>query len=126
MNPLPFWHYTCDHGRAGIGESGEVKPLGQFVPDARGRLGEFGWLAEMAWFTSQVRPDRRALGLTSTLSTCDRIAHRYRVLGATGLIWWPTLAVKPSNAVDLEKAPGARPVLWWVSFAPVPVELDAQ
>jgi hypothetical protein len=86
------------------------------------------WQAHLSWFTDLDTPIADALGLTSLITPCRRTTNRYRVLDDTGCKWWMDVRGQlPREAVDsLEMAPGARPVHWWVSDAPVPVEYDPQ
>ena len=72
---MSLWHFTCDHGRQGIGRAGLVKPNRAAVPP-------------LAWFTDLPNPQREHLGLTSLILSCDRMAHRYRVLGSGDVIPW--------------------------------------
>ena len=119
----PLWHYTCDHGRAGIDVDRSmfgcvVRPL----RDLAGR-DDLPELTRWAWFTDMARPDRDALGLTSHTLNCDRLAHRYRVL--SGQIYPWTTVRRLANRAErqaLESAPGARPRHWFVARQPVVVE----
>lgn len=110
------YHYTCDHGHRLIG--------GTVVPgDTLGRYDHDGPHI-YAWFTDLARPIRDALGLTSHVLTCDRTTHRYRVTDARDLIHWTHVRGDHPWAAELESAPGARPMHWWVARHPVPVVLD--
>ena len=112
---MALWHYTCDHGREGIGAVGVVRPTMQPI------LG-----VSLAWFTDMAAPDRAALGLTSTVIACDRTRNRYRVLDpARCEPWWQwcrRMTVPRSRRELLEAAPGAAPAHWWVSEAALAVE----
>lgn len=115
---MTLWHYTCDHGRAALGESGWVvsaRALGADTP-----TGRYGW------FTDLGTPIRDALGLTMALVTCDRTAHRYRVTDEAGVVRWASVRRDfPADwREDLEGGPGARPRHWWVAVDPVAVVLD--
>lgn len=113
-----LYHYTCDHGHDGITHDGFVKPHMQVV---------LGGL-ELTWFTDLDVPDRNALGLTSTILTCDRIKYRFEADVAAGLRWWPQ-AVRDLDLHryrrSLELAPGAAPMHWYVSLGTVPVAVRA-
>jgi hypothetical protein len=106
-----LWHYTCDHGLAGIG-----KPYGWARPFSDG----------VVWLTDLDAPVPDALGLTSHLLTCDRTAHRYRVVDAWAASPWMEMRPywDPVRRDALEAAPGAMPRHWWVSPVPVRVRLD--
>lgn len=110
------YHYTCDHGRRSI--RGTVDPaatLGRYDVDGP-------WI--YAWFTDLTRPLRDALGLTSHILTCDRTAHRYRVTDTRDLVHWTHVRRDHPWAEELESAPMARPMHWWVARHPVPVTYD--
>lgn len=121
-----LYHYTCHCGRQGIGNTGLAKPMRMHSPDAVARCPEeWRWLTELVWFTSQVRPDAVALGLTRETIQCDRTRWRYRVTDATGVRPWKAVARDlPRNAWQLTVG-DHRPGLWWVADRPVPVVLDA-
>jgi len=117
---VTLWHYTCDHGRAALGESGRVIPAHRITDRATAPTGRY------AWFTDLGTPVREALGLTMNLTTCDRTAHRYRVTDEASVVPW--MEVRRDFPADwregLEGIPGARPRHWWVAVGPVPVVLD--
>ena len=110
------YHYTCDHGHRLIG--------GTIVPgETLGRY-DYDGPHVYAWFTDLAHPNRDALGLTSTILSCDRIEHRYRVTDTRDLIHWAHVRRDHPWAALLESAPGARPMHWWVARHPVPVTYD--
>lgn len=112
---MTHYHYTCDHRHRLIGST--------IVPgDTLGRYDDSPHI--YAWFTDLSRPNRDALGLTSTILTCDRTAHRYRVTDTRDLIHWTHVRRNHPWAAELESAPGARPMHWWVARHPVPVAYD--
>lgn len=121
-------HYTCRHGRTGIGERGWV------IPVALRNTGlDLTGLPEMltcyGWFTDLTTPNRDALGLTRTTIRCDRTRYRYRVTcldDEHGLLPWTEARRDwPRHLVlALEISYGARPRHWWVSPQPVPVVLE--
>lgn len=121
---VTLWHYTCEHGRAGLGNSGTVlPPVMQDRFDPRmAALHAPGW----AWFTDLAVPQRAALGLTRYVVSCDRIVHRYRVTDTTDVHRWLDVRRRmPARwRDDLESEPGARPAHWWVAAGPVPVVYD--
>lgn len=106
-------HYTCVHGRKGIGDIGELHP----GPDG------------FVWLTDMLTPNRDALGLTMHYTTCDRTRYRYRVTvepDQAGIVHWPVIRRRlPALYVEtIEGTTGARPMHWWVSTKPVPVRFE--
>lgn len=121
VSGLPtLYHYTCDHGHKGIGTEGYARPL------ARLAGGELPETARWLWLTDMATPDRDALGLTSQVLACDRLAHRYRVTRPVDVHPWVKVRrlVSPIVREALESAPGARPKHWYVSRQPQSVVLD--
>lgn len=119
-----LWHYTCeDHGRAGLGAGGKLLSIRELWPDLVDRFPAHAVeQADLIWLTDLDLPVRGALGLTSRSITCDRIAYRYEVVA--GETWpWMTMrhTVNPRLVADLEEAPGAMPVHWYVATEPVSV-----
>lgn len=77
----------------------------------------------MVWLTSESTPAREDVGLTSTILTCDRLEHRYKVVEGESLPWTLVRAkVRPEMVLLLEH--GRKPESWFVSFKPVKVELS--
>lgn len=113
----PLFHYTCDHGLSLIRSSDWT-----LLPQA-------GFFGHLIWMTDLSEPDKFALGLTSVILSCDRTAHRLRVLGG-GPVWWPTwcraMSISRSLRDVVELAPGARPMNWWVASDPVACELAVE
>jgi len=107
----PLWHFTCEHGAAGIGRRGTLKPhAAPHMPE----LGAIVWLTDNSSPTS-----RYDLGLTSRLLRCDRMAYRYRVSAPDAIPWAGVSHRLPVQlCADLESL--ADPSTWWVSFVPVP------
>jgi hypothetical protein len=120
---LALYHFTCDHGRAALGDAGEVMPLSLFDPEAAQRAPEWASWVRLAWFTDQPQAsDPQALGLTSLTVRCDRTRYRYRVLDPEPLLPWLKVWRNYGPKVRLlHLAEGVRPGTWWVSEAPVPV-----
>ena len=117
---MDLYHYTCAHGRIAIEASG------RFVIPATSQTGlAFGLPGEFAWFTDLDAPIRDALGLTSHTLSCDRTAHRFRVLDASPIVPWMSVRRAWSWAEELESAPDARPMHWFVATEPVAVTYDA-
>ena len=118
---MALWHYTCDHGRAGIGDRGYLVP-GVMLTDRVANLP----CSRYVWLTDLAVPIRDALGLTGLIVKCDRVAHRYRVWDETTVRRWVDVARDVPRAIreNLESAPGARPAHWYVSEEPVPAVYD--
>lgn len=118
---MRLFHYTCDDGRAGIGDVGFLRSSAQLsgrtdLPD----------IARWIWLTDMETPDRNALGLTSQILGCDRMTHRYEVrwdYAADAAAPW-TQVRRLAPAVErqaLESAPGAKPRHWFVTRQPIEV-----
>lgn len=107
-----LWHFTCAHSVEGIEATGQLEPTRQALP-----------MPPVVWLSSAASPPRAALGLSSHMLACDRMAHRYRVEVVPGVtVPWSTYrATLPPEVVRvLEATHGTRPGLWWVSESPVP------
>jgi hypothetical protein len=110
-----LWHFTCEHGFAGLGERGK---LGLNPHPLLPKLGQ------VAWLTSDPTPERDAVGLTSSLLMCDRMAYRYRVESPSRCIPWTAVRhlAAPEVLHDLESF--GAPETWWIAREPVWVTLD--
>lgn len=123
-----LWHFTCTHGRDAIGTTGLAMPMAAHNPQAAARmLPEWAWLSGLVWFTDQPQLDPIALGLTSSLLDCDRMAWRYQVTDPTSCVRWLDYMRQhrrqlPRNARQLNVG-DHRPGTWWVATQPVPVQL---
>jgi len=109
---VQLWHYTCDHAHAAIGAVGTLHTIG---------------VARYIWLTDLAEPDRDALGLTMRLVTCDRTAHRYRVMGDPIVYRYSDVRLGDFTATErdgLEGEPGALLRHWWIAPGPVPVLYD--
>ena len=117
-----FYHYTCDHGRAALGDDGTLSALTMRRPFTT----PLPWWMAYVWLTDMATPMREALGLTANFTACDRTRYRYRVVDVSTVQPWTTVARNLSrDARDLlEASPGARPKHWYVSGDPVPVTFD--
>lgn len=123
----PLWHYTCDHGRLGLGDIGTLLPPAYLTTRNLDHLPHATRvLLELTWATDLDHPWPNALGLTRHTIHCDRTAHRYRVR-APGL-FVPYLDARANYPAAmrraLETADGAMPRHWWVSDVPAPVQYD--
>jgi hypothetical protein len=113
-----LWHFTCDHAARRIGDRGDLVSALVLVPDK-----PLPWWSAYVWLTDLAHPPREALGLTSRMLSCDRLAHRYRVLDASGAYPWVAVRrnVPERLRAPLELQAGVRLVHWWVALGPVPV-----
>jgi hypothetical protein len=118
---VTLYHYTCDHGRAAIGEAGELLPAYRLT-DA---VPEHWWPARFVWLTDLRVPDRYALGLNQVTLKCDRTTHRYRATDERGVVPWieARKGFRRSRHL-LEDAPGVMLRHWYVCPIGVPVVLD--
>lgn len=115
-----LWHYTCSHGRAAIGTSGQIVPAQQLTSR------ELPWPGSYVWVTDLATPNAEALGLTRQLVKCDRTAHRYLVCPGQPVTRWVDIRrqVPPVWRDELEGAPGAMLMHWYVSRQPLAVVLS--
>jgi hypothetical protein len=111
---MTLYHFTCSHGFRALGRRGILLPAAQLTPK---RLPPWG---SLVWLTDMAVPMREALGLSMVWSACDRAAYRYRVTDPSNVRPWYLVA--PWWREALERSPGARPMHWFVSADPVPVE----
>lgn len=112
-----LYHYTCDHGHSLIRER-VIPGTWQAGQSLIGTPGEY------VWFTDLALPLRDALGLTSHIVDCDRTVHRYRATSTADIVPWREVRRQWEWAEELESAPGARPMHWFVSSVAVPVTYD--
>lgn len=114
-----FFHFTCSHGRAGIGLVGRIRPNDNPEAIALAPWAAAVWLtnAEGVGLPDGVR--EVALGLTSHTLGCDRVEYCYRVERAPKAVPWLESPLRTAEAGSALEAAGTRPDLWWVS--PVPV-----
>lgn len=99
-----LYHFTCDHGRAGLEDRGVLRP----------------WSHGLVWLTDLDVPLREPLGLTSNMLSCDRTKHRYRVTDDSHCHWWIGHP-RRDRSIEID---GTRPMHWWVSEEPVPVVFE--
>lgn len=128
MIPTRLYHYSCDHGVEGILATGELRPN----PHAgwQPRLAARGFhvvVLPVVWLTDidvTGPADADLIGLGSnTVTTCDRVAYRFRVPATAAVQWWPTWADRAVADGRLEAGYrqllelGRAPERWWVSEA---------
>ena len=117
-----LYHFTCDHGRAAIGDTGQLVPALRLVAYPQETVPTMRYV----WLTDLHVPIPAALGLTRDWIVCDRSAYRYRVTDDTTVVPWVSVSrdmERPWRAA-LEFSPGAKPRHWFVSSEPVPVAYD--
>lgn len=112
----PLWHFTCaDHGYAALGEGGWLRPnFHPLIPK----------LYPVVWLTDDPEPKRDAVGLTSSMLSCDRMAYRYRVPSTSRCLPWG--AIRHLVAADVLQALESfgEPSTWWVSRDKIRAVLD--
>jgi hypothetical protein len=116
MVTLSLYHFTCDHGRQGIGKRGRLQP------HINPLLG-----CKVVWLTTQALPSREQTGLTSRYLTCDRMQFRYVVsgIGVAACEPWLTSSVrKAAGAVVEDLESFGDPENWWIARRPVTARLD--
>lgn len=121
-----LYHFTCQHGRDGIGDSGQLLIPREVRNQHSNRTELHGMYAELdglIWMTDLDRPHREGLGLHNEFTACDRAEHRYVVVDG-GAVRYVTVrrTLNRTLADLLESAPGAMPMHWWVATSPVAVE----
>jgi hypothetical protein len=117
-----LFHFTCEHGHAGIEQTGEIVPGEILKPELR-----IWWPARYAWLTDRAEPSVCGLGLTRLYQNCDRTKYRYRVTDTDACFRWQFARgrhLESRVTEELEGAHGADPATWWVSTEPVPAVLD--
>lgn len=122
-----LYHYTCDHGRAGLGDEGTLLSTRDLVDaDRLRRLPLWAQInAGFVWLTDLETPVRLALGLTSDSLGCDRTLHRYRVVDPSVAAHYPDVSRElPRGIRDLAFYRGAMPMHWWLAYPPVQVVYD--
>lgn len=123
-----LYHFTCDHGHAGIQASGGlVIPPASRNPAAVARVESLmpPQMLGITWWTDLELPDRYVLGLTSDTLPCDRTTHRYRATGTVVaipfLMWLRVQNHTVRRWCDI--LPG-YPMHWWVASSPQAAVLD--
>jgi hypothetical protein len=118
-----FYHYTCDHGRAGIGEKGVLRPMHQLVPGVleTAESEDERLMFSLIWVTDLPDPDIDGLGLTKKMLSCERWKHRYRIANPLPLMRFTDMQYRftPQAQMGLTKG-DAKPDHWFVSWVPLP------
>lgn len=110
---IDLFHYTCDHGRRGLGDLGFTKP------NLHPAIG-----VPLTWFTTADTPDPMALGLTRDMLECDRTAFRYLVVATEPRDkiepWLGSMAqARTSPFTQAELHRHGEPGTWWIAKVPV-------
>jgi hypothetical protein len=125
---MTLYHYTCDHGRKALGESGTLTGLAVHSPNTVAKLRPLmpDYWPHVVWATDLDTPIPAVLGLTSSMLQCDRTRYRYRVTDETALRRWIGSPERRRTRLDLldDLERYGLPAHWWVATDPVPVELD--
>ena len=110
---MTYYHYTCDHGRRSIGDSGNLKPHG------------IGDMPVVVWMTDLADPDVIGLGLTSEILSCERWTYRYRVTDERPVVPYAEIqhSIHPRAQLALHHL-GSLPQHWFVSFRPLSAIYD--
>lgn len=104
-----LYHFTCDHGRDGIAQTGILLPrIHPFMPH----------LGPLLWLTDVAVPTPEAVGLTSRSLTCDRLSYRYCVRTSAALPWSQIRARANADVVATLESYG-HPEHWWVARRPL-------
>jgi hypothetical protein len=114
--PDVLYHFTCAHGRRGIGTSNCL-----LLPHFHPLLG-----CKLLWLTNQASPDRERTGLTMRYQPCDRMQFRYVVSDLSGCHPWldsPQRDNAPRHIVEDVESYGA-PHEWWIADRPVRARFD--
>jgi hypothetical protein len=110
-----LYHYTCRDGARGIHHTGTILPNPHpLLPS----------LPPLVWLTDLPVPDRQALGLESTILTCDRTEVRITVDAAkTPIYRWRDFAadrgMRRRDRRPFER--GRQPDRWYVAVQPIPL-----
>jgi hypothetical protein len=78
----------------------------------------------VVWLTTSREAPRDALGLTSSMLDCDRMAYLYRAFAPAAVPWLGSRlrAEAPPDVVTELEAFG-EPASWWISTEPVQARL---
>lgn len=122
---MRLYHFTCSHGRAALGDVGELLPARDLIDHGQPGGIELPPWAGLVWLTDMGSPfPRESLGLTRTVALCDRTRYRYRTTLDAGIVPWLDYSRGLDWSYLLNLAPGVHPGRWYVSEAPVPVVFD--
>jgi hypothetical protein len=108
----PLFHYCCEHSREGIDRDGVLRP----------GLDGLVWLTDLAPDALPREQLRRALGLTSTIISCDRLQYAYRANPRDAIPYRQAVArgwVSRAWHMAATRSP-RRPANWYVARVDVP------
>jgi len=100
-----LYHFTCEHGHAGIRATRLLRP---HTHPLMSSLGPLLWLVETP------EPSRVSAGLTSSHLSCVRMAYRYIVKTKAAVRWTAIRARAPAEVVAILESYG-KPETWWVA-----------
>lgn len=124
MSRPSLYHFTCDHGAEAIQADGFIRPMTPWPVNVGDVPTGMAHAPPVAWFTSDPMPSRDAVGLTSVLLDCDRMAYRFQVGPVRA---WPWRSFAAMHGCTEEYYRGlvgtywGRPDTWYVATRPVPV-----
>lgn len=127
MTEPTFWHYTCAHGRQGIGTLGVLRSPGVLKPEARrpGLSEDERLMLALIWVTDLPVPDIEGLGLTKQILSCERWTHRYRITNHRPIMPFADMQYRFSLDAQMDLLTGdAKPEHWFVSWKPLPAVYD--
>jgi hypothetical protein len=103
---LTLYHFTCSHSKQGIERTGTLIPnLHPFMPN----------LGPLIWLTDQPEPpSRESVGLTSKITSCDRMQYRYTVRSSASVSWAEIRGKAPAEVVASLESFG-QPEHWYVA-----------
>jgi hypothetical protein len=117
MTAPRLYHFTCDHGHAGILRSG-----GLIIPQMTHPI--CGW--HVSWFTAEAEPDKFTTGLGAVHTTCDRMAHRWVIEPGAACRAWLFSGERlrtPEPFLQVMEDYG-DPEHWWIADVPVAAAED--
>ena len=105
-----LYHFTCSHGHTGIARTGTLLPHAHpFMP----YLGPLLWLTDLA-----DPPSKESVGLTSSWTSCDRLAYRYNVQCRAAIPWSEVRKKAAGDVVAMLESFG-QPEHWWIVRRPL-------
>ena len=109
MKQPTLYHFTCEHGYKGITK------IGMLLPNTHPLMPHVG---PLVWLTDYAEPPtRESVWLTSSWTTCDRLAYRY-IVHCKATHWFAIRQRAPQDIVATLESFG-QPEHWWVVRRPV-------
>lgn len=127
---VTLYHFTCRHSAERIDADGEIRPMIEWadLDHALLRRGMprtgLAHAPAVWWATYDPNATRAALGLTSTIISCDRTERRYEfTIDADDAMPWLVFAAQYHANRDWTNVlrVGADPTTWVVGTEPVSV-----